>query len=285
MLTRREFLGTAAAGVAAMGLGPKLFAEKKERPIGVQLYTVRGPLQQDVSGTLQAVRKIGYTTVETFVAEYSNTKAKDLRKLITDAGLEVTSAHFGYNDFEERLDYSKELGANLAVCASIPKNITAGSADGYKRAAEQYNKWGEKAKGMGIRFSFHNHNGEFEQVGDVTGFDVLMKYTDPALVEWQMDCYWATQAGYNPVEMLNRYGKRMQSLHVKDRKPNAPTSTVPGPAAQHFIEIGQGTLDWKKILPLAEHYNLPLFVEMDTTELPPLESLQINYTNLRKLMS
>ena len=107
-----------------------------------------------------------------------------------------------------------------------PRTI-ANSADGYKKAADQYNTWGQKAKRMGLKFGFHNHNVEFKDYGDVTGFDVLMKNTDPALVQWQMDCYWVAQAGHDPVAMLRRYGKRMQSLHVKDRKPNVPPRRKP----------------------------------------------------------
>lgn len=284
MLTRRGFLG-AAAGAAAMSLAPEMFAGKTQRPIGVQLYTVRTLVQTDLPGTLKAIRKIGYQTVEAFAAQAGKISAKDLRAAVLDAGLTVPSAHFGYNDFEARLDYAKELGVRDVICSMIPRNI-ANSVDGYKRASEQYNKWGEKAKSMSMRFGFHNHNGEFQKYGDVTGFDVLMQNTDPALVLWQMDCYWVTQAGLDPVAMFKRYGKRMQSLHLKDRKPNAPTSTEPGPGSQHFAEVGEGTLDWKSILSLAERDHIrDMFVEMDITELPPLQSLEISYKNLVKFMS
>src|SRR5579862_9873836 len=135
MLTRREFAGGAAAGVAALALGPRAFGKKVERPLGVQLYTVRGILQNDVPGTLAAIRKIGYQTVEAFAAEYKM-PAKDLRQAITDAGLRVPSAHFGYNDIDAKFDYAKELGIECLVCASIPATI-ANSGDGYKRAADQ----------------------------------------------------------------------------------------------------------------------------------------------------
>lgn len=283
MLTRRKFVGNAAAGLAGLALERAAFAKPAERPIGVQLYTVRSILPKDVAGTLQAIRKIGYQNVETFVAEYKMS-AKDLRQAIVDAGLTVPSAHFGYNDFESRFDYAKELGVECIVCSSIPKAI-ADSADGYKRGAEQYSKWAERAKSMGMRFGFHNHDAEFQPYGDVTGFDVLMKYTDPALVQWQMDCYWVAQAGHDPVAMLRQYGHRIQSLHLKDRKPNVPTSFSTGPAAAHFTEVGEGTLDWKAIFPLAASDHIQwMFVEQDQTDKPPLESLQISYRNIEKLM-
>jgi sugar phosphate isomerase/epimerase len=284
MLTRREFAGSAVAGVAAFALGSQAFGKMMDRPLGVQLYTVRSILQNDLPGTLAGIRKIGYQTVEAFAAEYKMS-AKDLRQAITDAGLTVPSAHFGYNDIDAKFDYAKELGIECMVCASIPAAI-ANSGDGYKRAADQYNKWGEQAKKVGLKFGFHDHDTEFKVFDGVTGFDILMEQTDPALVQWQMDCYWVAQAGYDPVAMLRKHGKRMQSLHLKDRKANAPISTDTGPGSQYFTEVGEGTLDWPTILRLADQNHIPnMYVEQDITERPPLECLQISYTNLRKFLS
>ena len=284
MLTRRKFLRGAAGGLAATALEATALAKTMDRPLGVQLYTVRSLVQDNLSSTLKAIRKIGYRTVETFVAEYKMS-AKDLRQAILDAGLIVPSAHFGYDDFESRFDYAKELGVEYVVCSSIPKTI-ANSADGYKRGADQYNAWGAKAKSMGLKFGFHNHNAEFQDFGGVTGFDVLIKNTDPALVQWQMDCYWVAQAGRDPVAMLRQYGSRIQSLHLKDRKPNVPTSVETGPTAAHFTEVGNGTLDWVSILRLAGNDHIRyMYVEQDQTDRPPLESLQISYTNLVKFLN
>lgn len=283
MLTRRKFVGSAAARLTALAMDRTALAQNAERPIGVQLYTVRSLLPNDLAGTLAAIRKIGYQNVETFVAEYK-LSARNLRKAILDAGLKVPSAHFGYDDFESRFDYAKELGVECIVCSMIPRRI-ADSAEGYKRGAEQYNKWGEQAKNIGLRFGFHNHNVEFQKYGDVTGFDVLMKYTDPALVQWQMDCYWVAQAGHDPGAMLRRYGHRMQSLHLKDRKPNVPVSVDTGPSSAHFTEVGEGTLDWVTIFRLAARDHIPyMFVEQDETDKPPLESLQVSYKNIVKLI-
>ena len=136
-----------------------------------------------------------------------------------------------------------------------------------------------------MRFGFHNHNVEFKEYGGRTGLEILLEHTDPKLVQWQMDCYWVAQAGHDPVEMLRRYGDRIQSLHVKDRKANVAAVAGSGPEAAHFTEVGTGTLDWKWILRLAENDHVPyLFVEQDQTERPPLESLQISYDNLVKLV-
>lgn len=280
MQTRREFLGSAVAA-ATMGMTVSAFAKSPERPLGVQLYTVRSLVGTDFPATLRAIRKIGYQTVETFVAEYKMS-AKELRTAIEDAGLKATSGHFGYNDFDSRFDYGKELGIELIVCSMVPRTI-ANSTDGYKRGADQYNKWGAKAKSMGLTFGFHNHNVEFNEFDGKTGLEILLENTDPALVHWQMDCYWVAQAGRDPVAMLRKYGNRIISLHVKDRKAGAPVTLETGPKSAYFTEVGNGTMDWKDILRLSR--NAPyLYVEQDQTDKPPLESLQISYDNLMKLM-
>jgi sugar phosphate isomerase/epimerase len=284
MPTRREFVATAGASLAALALAPRAFGKKMDRPVGVQLYTVRTLVDKDFTGTLAAIRKIGYRTVETYVAEYKM-PAKDLHQAIADAGLIAPSGHFGYADFGTRFDYAKELGLEYMVCSSVPGNV-GNSADGFKHAADQYNAWGQQAKSMGIQFGFHNHNSEFKAFDGKTGIDILLENTDPALVWWQMDCYWVAQAGFDPVEMLKKHGHRMQSLHLKDRKPNVPTSTETGPASAHFTEVGTGTLDWPTILRLAGEDHIPnMYVEQDQTELPPLESLQISYTNIEKFLN
>ena len=281
MQTRRNFLEGAAASLAAAALAPLAFCKPDDRPLGVQLYTVRSLVGNDFPGTLQAIRKIGYRTVETFVAEYKMS-AKDLRAAIDGAGLKTTSAHFGYNDFDSRFDYGKELGCELIVCSMVPLTI-ANSADGYKRGADQYNAWGAKAKSMGMKFGFHNHNVEFHEFGGKTGLEILLENTDPATVHWQMDCYWVAQSGHDPVAMLRKYGNRVNSLHVKDRKAGAPATLETGPSSAYFTEVGNGTLDWKDILRMTPQAPY-LYVEQDQTDKPPLESLQISYNNLEKLM-
>ncbi len=283
MHTRREFLAGALAGVATTALEPAGFAERPWPPLGLQLYTVRQQVESDLSGTLAAIRKIGYRTVESYAAEYK-ISARDLRQAVLDSGLTFPSGHFGYKGFDDMFDYAKALGVEYMVCSSVPESI-GNSQDGFKRAADQYNAWGKKAKDMEMQFAFHNHNSEFQSYGGTTGFEILMQNTDPHLVQWQMDCYWVAQAGRDPVAMLRNYSKRITLLHLKDRKAGAQPSVEVGPQARHFTEVGSGTLDWKAILPLARKQDVRyMFVEQDITERPPMESIQISYDYLRKLM-
>jgi len=284
MQTRREFLDTTAAAAASLVLSRSaLAAAAADGAIGVQLYTVRTEIIAEPARVLAAIRKIGYRTAETFAAQYTR-PAAELRGMILDAGLTLPSAHFGYADFDSKFDYAKELGATDVVCGAEPTNLAV-SADAFKRFAEQYNKWGDRAQKMGMRFGFHNHNFEFQTYDGRTGLEILLAETDPKLVWWQMDSYWVTQAGQDPLALMHRYHDRLQTLHFKDRRPGVTVSTNTGKESQHFTEIGAGTLNFPAIWNYASSLGIKyFFVEQDTTEMPPLESLAISYRNIKRLL-
>ena len=283
MLSRRKFLAVSIGGLASIVAARRGFAAT-HRTLGVQLYTVRKQAESDLPGILKQIRAIGYDEVETYWNVYSH-PAKELRMMIADAGLKVPSGHFDYAGLPDKLDYARELGVEYVVCPMLPENMRD-SVDGFARAAENFNKWGERAKNMGMRFGFHNHNYEFRKLGQTTGLDTLVSRTDPKLVCFEMDCYWITQAGQNPVAMLQKLGKRIRLLHLKDRKPGFPPSQQLNSAAGHFTEVGNGSIDWKKILDTAQKYGVEhYFVEQDESERPPIESLRISYHNIEALPS
>jgi sugar phosphate isomerase/epimerase len=275
----------AAAGASALPLTKFASAFADDRhAIGVQLYTVRHQAEKDLPSVLAAIRKIGYDEVETYWNVYTH-PAAELRRMITDAGLRVPSGHFDYEGLGGKLDYARELGLKYMVCPMLPKS-QQNSLDGFKRAADQFNKWGEQVQKLDMRFAFHNHNYEFHKFGSTTGWDTLLASTDPKLVQLELDCYWVTQAGRNPVEMMRSLGKRVRMLHLKDRKRGFPPSQTLNDAAGHFTEVGNGSIDWKQVLAAAKELEIDhYFVEQDESERPPIESLRISYTNLQRIMS
>ncbi len=280
MNTRREFLTFSMMAIAAA----KLRAQSpKRQPIGLQLYTVRKQAEADLPKTLAEVRRAGYDEVELYWNVYSHSAA-ELRRMLGDAALVAPSGHFDYDGLESKLDYAHEVGVKYVICPMLPKTMWT-SAKGFQDAAEQFNKWGAQVRAGGMTFGFHNHNYEFRQFGQETGFDILMKNTDPKLVKLEMDCYWVTQAGRDPVAMLNEYGDRIRMLHLKDRKTGFAPSQELNQAAQHFTEFGTGSIKWEPILAKAkalgvEHY----FIEQDEMERPPMESIRISLENARKLV-
>lgn len=282
MINRRDFLRYSVASLGALS-ATKLFGVVQVRPLGVQLYTVRDQAEKNLPVTLAAIREIGYQEVELYWNVYTH-PAAELRKMLDDHGLRAPSGHLDYDGLDSKIDYAQALGFEFVVCPMLPEKMR-GKLDGFKQAADQFNIWGEKVRQRGMRFGFHDHNYEFHSFDGKTGFETLMERADPKLVFIEMDCYWIVQAGLDPVEMFKRYGDRIRMLHLKDRKPGFPTSQELNAAAEHFTEVGAGTLDWKAVLSAAKQYGVEhLFVERDSGDLPALESLRISYKNLQSLL-
>jgi sugar phosphate isomerase/epimerase len=283
MQSRRAFLRNVAALLPAAGLAGRAWAAAPI-PLGAQLYTVRRQAEQDLPHVLEQIARIGYTEVETYGGIYTYA-ADALQHMIEGAGLAAPSGHFGYDEFDTRFNYAKELGVGWMVCSAIAPSLW-GTEEGFETAAKQFNTWGQRAKDMGMRFAFHNHDYEFRPLPTGrTGYDVLVDQTDPHLVFFEIDCYWAAQAGLDPIALMRGTGHRLKMLHLKDRLPGFPPSFAMNADSAHFTEVGHGTLDWKAILAEAqtlgvEHY----FVEQDQTSIPPMESLRKSYAYLRSIM-
>ena len=287
-IDRRDFLRTglaASASLLAVGGGFNLYANPYGLPVGLQLYTVRQQLQADFAGTLHKVASIGYKEME--FAGFDKETVPQVKKLLQADGLTAPSAHFGYQQLESNLPALLEdahaLGLRYIVLASLPDSLRH-SVDTYKRAAGFLNKTGEQCKKSGIHFAYHNHNRDFEKFNDVIAFDLLLQNTDPAFVNFEMDCFWVMRAGYDPVAYMDKYPGRFPLLHIKDeRRHYPPTATGPTPSTL-FAPVGRGIIDWKRIFKAApkgglKHY----FVEQDQCELPPFQAIQISYNYLHHL--
>jgi sugar phosphate isomerase/epimerase len=282
MQSRRTFLRNAAVLLPAAGLASRAWAAEPI-PLGVQLYTVRRQAEVDLPHVLEQIAHIGYTEVEAYSGVYTYA-AGALRHVIEGAGLAAPSAHFGYDEFDTHFNYAKELGVGWMVCSAIAPSLW-NSADGFATAAKQFNTWGQRARDMGMRFAFHNHDYEFRpQANGKTGYDILVEQTDPSVVFFEIDCYWAAQGGLDPVALMRGVGHRLKMLHLKDRLPGFPPSFAMNADSAHFTEVGHGTLDWKAILAEARHLGVEhYFVEQDQTSIPPIESLRKSYTYLRSI--
>lgn len=284
MLSRRDFLKTSLAAAAASTLADSVWAAG-QTAIGLQLYTVRKQAQGNLPALLKQLRQIGYDEVETYWNLYTH-PAPELRRMIADAGLKVPSGHFDYQKVHSSFDYAHQLGLEYMVCPMLPKNMQNAGLDAFKRAADKFNQWGEQARKAGFRFAFHNHNYEFQKYGSSDGYQTLLTHTDAKLVWFEMDCYWVTQAGQDPLEMINSLRERVRLLHIKDRQPSVSTSQILNKSAEHFTEVGTGTINYRAISVAAhaigvDHY----FVEQDEISKPFVESLTTSYNNAKRLLS
>jgi sugar phosphate isomerase/epimerase len=286
-MRRREFLQTTALGTLAISaqLPGSLLASPYGKPVGLQLYTLRDQLEKDVAGTIQQVAKIGYKDVEIY-SVYGKSPA-EFAKILGDNGITASSGHYMLKDVKTNWDHkvedAKQLGLKYMVNAILQPNEHK-SFDDYKRLKDVFNKAGETTRKAGIQFCYHNHNFEFTTYGDTTAYDYLLKSVDPKLVKFEMDCFWVTHAGADPVAYFKQYPGRFPLLHIKDMKDEPAPSHKLDPRMGLFAPVGQGTIDWKRIFTAAkqggmQHY----FVEQDYCEQPPLEAVKISYEYLSKL--
>ena len=296
-LKRRQFLRTSTLGLAAVAADQKsgiLSAQPLGLPIGLELFTVWYECEQDFPGTLEKVAAIGYKEVELF--DFYGRKASEIRRLVTAAGLVAPSSHtLSYVlsprsqlsavrlDWEKLIEFAAGLGVHY-MGGSIGGVSKLKPLDDYKRLADLMNAVGEQCKKAGLQFAYHNLNVEFQEHDGVVPYDWLLAHTDPNSVQLEIDCYWLTRAGGDPVEYFEKYPGRTPLLHIKDRKPGYAPSTIPDPGPGPFTEVGHGSINWKRILAAApggglKHY----YVEQDFCDRPVFESLKMSYDYLKNL--
>jgi sugar phosphate isomerase/epimerase len=289
MINRRDFIRNSALGAATVvgssEFGRNLFANPYGKPIGLQLYTVRDELQKDVPGTIEKVAAIGYKEVEIY--DLYGMAPAQFTKLLKDNGLTAVSGHYLLKDeqtqWEKKVAEAKELGLKYMVHAILDPEERK-SLEDYKRHAELWNKIAEQTHKAGMQFCYHNHDFEFQKFDGITVYDYLLEQLDPHLVQFEMDCFWVTHAGQDPVALFKKHPGRFPQLHIKDLKAGIPPSTEFDARMGLFAEVGKGIINWKRIFAAAPEGGMKHFyVEQDYCEIPPLESIKISYEYLHKL--
>jgi sugar phosphate isomerase/epimerase len=248
---------------------------------GVQLYMLRRQAQTDLSGVFRAIHDAGFPQVELYPIAYSHTAA-EIRTMMQDAGLGAVAGHFDYVGLEDKLDFAQQLGLKYFVCPMIPKDQWT-SLGGFGKAADLFSRVGKQAQSRGMELVFHNHCYEFRPIEGTNGFAYLMQHTDPAAVKLELDIYWLTQGGQDPMAVLKSHADRVRLIHMKDRIAGAPTGYTMDPP-QYFTELGRGNIDWPAILRRARAQGIRYaFVDQDETNLPVPESLKISRAYLRNI--
>ncbi|PSL47810.1 sugar phosphate isomerase/epimerase [Chitinophaga niastensis] len=320
--SRRSFLQHAGLLTAGMMLPGSIFAQSKNnalpKKIGLQLYTLRDQLDKDVKGTIAKVAGIGYNEVETFYGyqgagdkgEFWGLKPKALKALLKQHHLTTPSGHYQLNDYltqgngnadalKPQIELAAELGQQYFIVPVLPlslwdKKLTA---DDYKYMAAQLNKAGEQCKKSNLHIGYHNHYWEFKKLADTngTGYDILLKETDPSLVSFELDLFWAVKSGYDPVSLFEEAPGRFVSWHVKDMdKNNTASLTAAGTedktsmqllSSATFAEVGTGSIDFRKIFAKAKLAGVKhLFVEQDKITIDPFESVKKSYGYVKNVL-
>jgi len=284
-ISRREFLRDAATYAAAAGFlsagALKLRANPLGMPIGCQTWPVRKMIAQDFPGTVKQLADAGFQTIELCspagyadegfggLAKY---KGAELRKILGDAGVKCVSSHFGIDELrknqDDRIAWAKDVGLTQMIVPSLdgPENPTM---DDVKRAADEYNKMGEKAAKAGIQQGLHNENFELSTVDGRRTYDVLFDLLDPKLVKFQFQVSTISR-GYDAAEYFTKYPGRFVSMHVQGWSA----------ATKKTMAVGQDSLDWKKIFTAAKtggikNYFVEMNLEMMKASVPYLRDLQV----------
>jgi len=299
--SRRRFLiQSSQAGAAALSvawLARRARANPLGRPVGIQLYTVKDSMLEDPVGTLKKLRHIGYGEVES--AGFGKRSAKEFRSLLDDAGLACPSAHlsFDVNNLGAAFEDAHALGATYAASGSLRSLVLDKPAAASpmppmglveaKRTAELVNRIGAAAKAAALQYVYHNHDFEFTDLGGgLTGYEVLLRDTDPELVKFEIDCGWMIFAGRNPIDYFKKYPKRFPLIHVKDFLPADKSAAAGGAPGMLGAELGHGVVDYKPIFAAAgkaglRHY----FVEQEGpfSRMTPLQAAQVDYGYLHSI--
>lgn len=297
MTTRRSFLQKSGAAALAALLSPSVITSAlaqtpKVSKIGIGLFTLREQLTADVKATIKRVAEIGYNQVETYygypgkyeVKGFWGLEAKDFNTLLKDNKLTSPSGHYNTTEFlstgkddalKNFIAVANSVEQKYFVIPALPTDVrTNGTLDDYKRMAAKFNTIGALCKDAGLKLAYHNHNFEFKDQGNgLTGYDILLKETDPNLVGFELDIFWAVNAGLNPVDMFKQNPGRYKMFHVKDMDKNDKSV---------FAEVGSGRIDFKNIFAASKLAGLEyLFTEQDLITKEPYQSITESYNYVK----
>lgn len=288
--TRKDFLKTAAFGLAVTAATGKLlgadtasaFSNSGElKKFGLQLWTIKDEMPKDPKGVLKQVAAMGYKQVESFEGEmgmFWGMKNTEFKKLMDDLGMEIISSHCNIDkDFDRKANEAAEIGMKYLIDPYVgaQKNI-----DVFKKVADKFNERGATCKRAGLRFAYHNHDYPFVPIDGQLPMDIMIQYSDPGMVDFEMDIYWVVTAGEDPVKWFQKYPNRFRLSHIKDRKKETPLSDKDASCV-----AGQGDIDYVKILKAGKKSGLQYYIiEQEHFDgITTLEAAKANADYLKKI--
>ena len=272
---------TTAVAAGILLSGEMLRANPLGLPIGCQTWPVRDMIAKDFPGTLKTLAQAGFQSIElcspvgyadSGFAGLAKYQPAELQRILSDAGVTCISSHFGIEELRANQDasiaWASSIGLKQMIVPSLggPKNPTM---DDVKRAADEYNKMGERAAAAGIQQGLHNEEFEMTSVDGKRTYDLLFELLDPRLVKFQFQVSTISR-GYVAKDYFTRYPGRFISMHAQGW--SAET--------QKIVPIGQGTLDWKEIFTAAKtggirNYYVEMNLDFMKASVPYLRNLNV----------
>ncbi|KEO73681.1 sugar phosphate isomerase/epimerase family protein [Anditalea andensis] len=223
--------------------------------IGIQLYSVKDQMDEDVRNTLEKIAAYGYDTIEGYDGGkgiFWGMQHRAFKDMTSDLGLKFISTHANvFEGLEQKASEAAEIDLKYLICPYVGPQE---SMDDFKRLADEFNRIGQVCKDKGIRFAYHNHGYTFEPLEGEMPQDFLMENTDPELVYYEMDFYWVVVPGHDPEAYLRKYSDRFKLGHIKDRRKDAS----PG-EADASTELGTGMIDFLPIIKTAKENGMDYF--------------------------
>ena len=256
---------------------------------GLALYTIRDNMGDDAKATLEKVKEAGYAYVE--AAGYNDGKyygmaPEDFKAYLNGLGLQPVSTHQAsatLDNIDTELAAAKKAGFEYFVIPVPPMGLftynsetkSMGMKGPISDLAEILTQMGKKCEAVGLKLLYHNHDFEYKVNEEgIVPIDYLLEHTDPKYVNFQMDLYWVTKAGADPLAYFEKYPGRFKAWHVKDMDEEGK-----------FAPVGEGTIDFKRILAQKEASGMvKYFVEQDRTwDQKPMEVIKISHEGLKEI--
>jgi sugar phosphate isomerase/epimerase len=274
-MKRRNFIKISSAGLLAGMLTPGHILANMipSNKIGLQLYSLRNEIKEDLEGSLKNISDIGYKNLE--AAGYSDGKfygmdPTDFKTLVEDLGMRLTASHVTFNkdDVAMVLQAHREAGVDYVIWPWL-NNEQRASIQSYQEVADKFNAIGKMCEDNGLRFGYHNHDFEFYPIDGIIPYDLLLESTDPKLVCMEIDLYWINYAGKDPLQYFEKYPGRFELWHIKD---------MAAGEGKEMIEVGSGIIDYPSIFDHATTAGLKeFFVEQDVIKGDGFESVKSSF--------
>lgn len=321
MLSRRQFIKSTswATAFAFSPFAHSLLDDfmKKKKKLGVQLFTIPQMVDKDLKGTLKLLSEIGYQEVEFFgpypfsapetiegwkplAAQlgfkrnaFYGYEPAEVKTMLSDFKLKTPSMHLDLITFRKNLkatlDAVAPFGVKYLALPALSDINERKTLDHYKRLAEEFNTFGQQMSAYGMAFVYHNHGFEHAPMNGVVPMDFLLQNTDPKNVKFELDIFWMSAAGADPVDFLNRYPGRFKLMHIKDAAEKVRFAGDGGTPDQwmavfpKMADPGTGVFDIPKILAAGQKAGVEhFFLERDLTPTPE-STLKNSFVNLSKM--
>ncbi len=285
LLNRRQWVASTAALFSTRHLLQAAVGPAFKGPLGVELYTVRNIINQDPDKVIARIAEIGYTE-----AEPGRASLDTLAPILAKYKIKPVSCHLEADlvvgggsapvTLAQAIDSAKSAGVQHMIFPYLAP-AKRGGVEEMKKFADQMNEAGAKITAAGLQFGYHNHAFEFGGKPGERPIDVFLERFDPKMVRFQLDVFWVSVAGNDPMEWINKLGKRVLSIHLKDKNPAQGVLYGEGVSKDTFKEVGNGNLNFPAIIKASRAVGVAhFFVEQDQTP-DPLNSLDQSYKYLR----